>query len=76
MRIRKDAKYIYPALEVAIIRSRKTHKHIAQAIGITDRAWHRKRKGENDWKLGEMLDVRDLLAPDMTLDELFQRKKV
>ncbi len=76
MRIRKDAKYFYPEVEAAIGRSRKKKMDIAQAIGITTRALHLKRCGAIDWKLREMLAVRELVAPDMTLDELFQRKEV
>ncbi len=76
MRIRKDTKYVYPNLELAIVRSRKRQADITKAIGITADTWNRRIGGVTDWKLWEMLAVRDLLAPDMTLDELFQRKKV
>ncbi len=76
MRVRKDTKYIYPNLELAIVRSRKRQADITKAIGITAETWNRRLGGVSDWKLWEMLAVRDLLAPDMTLDELFSRKEV
>ncbi len=74
--MRKDAKYIYPELEAAIVRSRKRTKNIVAAIGIKPDTWNRRIGGATDFKLWEMLAVRDLLAPDMTLDELFRRKEV
>ncbi len=74
--MRKDAKYIYPELEAEIARSRKTYKDVAQAVGISTRALLLKRCGKTDWKLREMLAVRELVAPDMILDDLFERKEV
>lgn len=74
--MRKDAKYIYPELEAMIARGRKRHKDIAKAVGIEVHAWCHRRSGLTDWRLGEMLAVRELLAPDMTLDELFRREEV
>lgn len=74
--MKKDAKYIYPALELAIFRSRNRYGTVATAIGTTTRAVHNKRYGATDWKLGEMLAVRELVAPEMTLDELFRREEV
>ncbi len=76
MRIRKDTRYIYPELEAAIVRSRMRQAGITKAIGITADTWNRRIGGVSDWKLWEMLVVRDLLAPDMTIDELFRREAV
>lgn len=76
MRIRKDMRYFYPKLAEAIAMSHKRTWEIVEAIGIKPETWSRRIGGVTDWKLWEMLAVRDLLAPDMTLDELFQRKEV
>ncbi len=74
--MRKDVKYFYPELEAEITKSRKKYKDIAQALGITGRTLLLKRSGVTDWKLCEMLAVRELVAPDMILDDLFERKEV
>lgn len=74
--MRKDAKYIYPALEKAIVKSHQRPMVIAKALGMKRGAWNLRRYGMSDWKLGEMLLIRDLLAPNMTLDALFRREKV
>ncbi len=74
--MRKDAKYIYPELEAAIVRSRKRPTVIAKALGMEPRTLNHRRSGVSDWKLREMLAVRELVAPDMILDDLFERKEV
>ncbi len=76
MRIRKDTKYFYPKLVEAIAMSHKRTQDIVETIGMAPHTWSRRIGGVIDWRLGEMLDLRALLAPDMTLDELFQRKEV
>ncbi len=72
----KDSRYYYPELEAAIVRGRKRHTDIAKAIGMEGHTWSNRRSGLTDWKLGEMLAVREVVAPDMTLDELFRREEV
>lgn len=73
--MRKDA-YIYKNLEKAIVDSGKQHKDILKDLGMEAHTWISRRNGKTDWKLGEMLAVREVVAPDMTLDELFERKGV
>ncbi len=74
--MRKDAKYIYPELEMAIVKKRMRNHVMASILGMEPRTLALRRAGVTDWKLGEMLAVREVVAPDMTLDELFSRKEV
>ncbi len=73
--MRKEA-YIYKSLEKAIVDSGRRHNDIIKALGMEAHTWISRRSGKTDWRLREMLAVRDLLAPDMTLDKLFRREEV
>ncbi len=73
--MRKEA-YIYKSLEKAIVDSGRRHNDILKALGMEAHTWISRRSGKTDWKLREMLDVRKLLPPNMTLDALFRREKV
>lgn len=48
---------------------------VAEVMGVSRRTVVSKRIGVTDWTLSEMLAIRALVAPDMTLDELFRREE-
>ena len=51
--------------------ARSIAAQLAEAIGISKAAFSLKMKGEREWKRREMMKIRDILAPEKTMDELF-----
>ena len=47
-------------------------KDLAEAIGISKAALSLKMKGEREFKRSEMWKIRKILAPHLTIEELFE----
>lgn len=62
---------MYREIKAQMARRDITAAQLAEAIGISKTAFSLKMKGEREWKYSEMKMIRRILAPDMTLDELF-----
>lgn len=63
----------YPNLIAEMARRGATREDVAKASGMSRQALYTKLKGVTDFTLPEAKAIRDALASDKTLDELFQR---
>ena len=46
-------------------------KDVSELIGMDYGSWRNKMRGRTEFTLGEMLNIRNKVFPDMTLDYLF-----
>ncbi len=60
----------YPILEAEIAKNGITKKEIAEAIGITPRAFSQKLTGKSDLRYSEIQCIRKFF-PDIPLEQLF-----
>ena len=61
----------YPCIEKELDRLGLAHWKIAKIIGINDNTLRYRLTGRADWRLSEMLKLRQLIGCDIPLDELF-----
>mgnify|MGYP003312494868 CR=1 FL=1 len=62
---------MFREVKAEMVRHDLTAAQLAEAIGISKAAFSLKMKGEREWKRREMMKIRDILAPEKTMDELF-----
>ena len=62
---------MFREIRAAMLLKGMTADTLAERIGISKAALSTKMNGKRDFKLTEMIKIRDTLAPDETLDKLF-----
>jgi hypothetical protein len=64
-------KIYYPILEAAIRQLEAEDQDLAERIQVSPTMFNLKKKGNQDWRLNEAITLRDIVAPYLTLEELF-----
>lgn len=61
----------YPILEALITNEGLSTMELADLLGITKKTLYSKRMGRVSWTLDECIILRDILAQDLSIEELF-----
>ena len=69
------ADFVFPNLEDEIERKGIRKSKIAEALGITKRAFHNKQIGIFEFKLSEAFTIQEVFFPECDLRYLFSRKR-
>ena len=64
---------MYPVLHGLMMSRGYTVRTIAEELGIPLSTMYIKFKGKTDFKLEEAIKIKELLASNMPLEELFER---
>lgn len=65
---------MYRVLRAEMVRAGISVKGLALQIGITERSLRNKINGKTEFFWSEVLKIRNAVAPNMPLEELFQRE--
>lgn len=63
---------MYRTLKAEMVRANISIKQLAIRIGITERSLRNKINGKTEFLWSETLKIRKIVAPDMSLEELFR----
>ena len=61
----------YPVLEAAIVNAGVSMKHVRELLEISPDSLRSRRRGLISWTLEECIILRNLLAPELSIEELF-----
>lgn len=69
--------FLFPNLKTEIFRLRSNIVEFSQKLGISDRTLYHKMNGKQEFKLEEMIKIKEIineeLGTDYTLDYLFKK---
>ena len=64
---------MYRTLRAEMVRANLSVKQLAMKISITERSLRNKINGITEFSWTEVKHIRDIVAPNMTLEELFKK---
>jgi DNA-binding XRE family transcriptional regulator len=64
---------MYRNLKGEIIKANLTIAKLAIKIGVTEKTLRNKINGETEFSWSEVLKIRKIVAPHLTLEELFEK---